>query len=52
MEVEVELGRAPTNEEIAKRVEAYESPEPLYESGVMAKYAAGVSSASEGAVTS
>ena len=38
-------------EEIAKRVEAYEAPEPHYRSGVMAKYAASVSSASEGAVT-
>ena len=40
------------DEEIAKRVEAYEPPEPLYKRGVMAKYAAAVSSASEGAVTS
>ncbi len=41
-----------TDEEIAKRVEAYEPPEPHYKRGVMAKYAAAVSSASEGAVTS
>ncbi len=41
-----------SDEEIAKRVEAYESPEPRYKRGVMAKYAAAVSSASEGAVTS
>jgi dihydroxy-acid dehydratase len=40
-----------TDEEIAKRVEAYEPPEPHYKRGVMAKYAASVSSASEGAVT-
>jgi dihydroxy-acid dehydratase len=40
------------DEEIAKRVEAYQPPEPLYRRGVMAKYAASVSSASEGAVTS
>ncbi|HEY1286378.1 MAG TPA: dihydroxy-acid dehydratase, partial [Solirubrobacterales bacterium] len=40
------------DEEIAKRVEAYEPPEPRYKRGVMAKYAASVSSASEGAVTS
>jgi dihydroxy-acid dehydratase len=40
-----------SDEEIAKRVAAYESPEPLFTSGVMAKYAAAVSSASEGAVT-
>jgi len=41
-----------TDEEIAKRVEAYETPEPHYKRGVMAKYAASVSSASQGAVTS
>jgi dihydroxy-acid dehydratase len=41
-----------TDEEIAKRVEAYEPPEPRYRRGVMAKYAASVSSASQGAVTS
>jgi dihydroxy-acid dehydratase len=41
-----------SDEEIAKRVEAYEPPEPRYKRGVMAKYAASVSSASEGAVTS
>jgi len=40
------------DEEIAKRVEAYAAPEPRYRRGVMAKYAAAVSSASEGAVTS
>jgi dihydroxy-acid dehydratase len=41
-----------SDEEIAKRVQAYEPPEPRYKRGVMAKYAAAVSSASEGAVTS
>jgi dihydroxy-acid dehydratase len=41
-----------SDEEIARRVEAYKPPQPLYERGVMAKYAAAVSSASEGAVTS
>jgi dihydroxy-acid dehydratase len=41
-----------TDEEIAKRVEAYEPPEPHYKRGVMAKYAASVSSASQGAITS
>jgi dihydroxy-acid dehydratase len=41
-----------TDEEIARRVEAYEPPEPRYRRGVMAKYAASVSSASRGAVTS
>jgi dihydroxy-acid dehydratase len=38
-------------DEIARRVEAYEPPEPRYKRGVMAKYAASVSSASQGAVT-
>ncbi|MGZ8667331.1 MAG: dihydroxy-acid dehydratase, partial [Solirubrobacterales bacterium] len=40
-----------TDEEIAARVAAYEPPEPVFTSGVMAKYADSVSSASEGAVT-
>jgi len=40
-----------SDEEIAKRVAEYVQPEPLYRSGVMAKYAASVSSASEGAIT-
>jgi dihydroxy-acid dehydratase len=40
-----------SDDEIARRVEAYEPPEPHYKRGVMAKYAAAVSSASEGAVT-
>jgi dihydroxy-acid dehydratase len=40
-----------TDEEIAERVAEYQPPQPAYRSGVMAKYAAGVSSASEGAVT-
>jgi dihydroxy-acid dehydratase len=38
-------------DEIAVRVASYEPPEPRYRTGVMAKYAASVSSASEGAVT-
>lgn len=38
-------------EEIARRLEAYEPPEPSYTSGVMAKYASSVSSAAQGAVT-
>ncbi len=38
-------------EEIDRRVAAYKSPEPLYSRGVMAKYAAAVSSASLGAIT-
>ncbi len=39
------------DEEIARRVAAYESPPPAYDHGVLAKYAKLVSSASEGAVT-
>ena len=41
-----------TDEQIAQRVADYRSPEPEYRAGVMAKYAASVGSASEGAVTS
>jgi len=40
-----------SDEEIAKRVGEYESPGSPFGKGVMAKYAATVSSASEGAVT-
>ncbi len=40
------------DDEIAARIAEYRAPEPLYKSGVMAKYARTVSSASEGAVTS
>jgi dihydroxy-acid dehydratase len=40
------------DDEIAARVAEYRPPEPHYTNGVMAKYARGVSSASEGAVTS
>jgi len=39
------------DDEIARRVAEYEPPEPHYSSGVMAKYARSVSSASEGAIT-
>ena len=39
-------------EEIAERTAAYEAPDPAYATGVMAKYARSVGSASEGAVTS
>jgi dihydroxy-acid dehydratase len=46
------LDVALSDEEIAKRVAEYTAPEPPYERGVMAKYAATVSSASQGAVTS
>jgi dihydroxy-acid dehydratase len=41
-----------SDEEIAGRVAGYKAPEPAYDRGVMAKYAATVSSASHGAVTS
>jgi dihydroxy-acid dehydratase len=40
-----------SEEEIAARVAEYTPPEPHYRTGVMAKYARSVSSASEGAVT-
>ena len=46
-----ELSVALSDEEIADRIADYESPEPEYRGGVMAKYAATVSSASLGAVT-
>jgi dihydroxy-acid dehydratase len=41
-----------TEAEMADRLAAYEAPEPAYPTGVMAKYAKTVSSASHGAVTS
>ncbi len=41
-----------SDEEITQRVAEYEPPEPHYSTGVMAKYARSVSSASEGAITS
>jgi dihydroxy-acid dehydratase len=40
-----------SDEEIAERVAIYKSPPPLFEMGVMAKYAATVSSAADGAIT-
>jgi dihydroxy-acid dehydratase len=40
-----------SDEEIRERVAAYEAPPPAYRSGVLAKYARHVGSASEGAVT-
>jgi dihydroxy-acid dehydratase len=40
-----------SDEQIAERLAAYAPPDPHYTSGVMAKYARSVSSASEGAVT-
>jgi dihydroxy-acid dehydratase len=45
------LDVALSDEEIERRIAGYEPPEPAYRSGVMAKYAATVSSASAGAVT-
>ena len=41
-----------TDDEVARRIAEFQSPAPEYETGVMAKYARSVSSASEGAVTS
>lgn len=46
-ELNVEL----TDEEIASRMSSWRKPEPNYRAGVLAKYAALVSSASEGAIT-
>jgi dihydroxy-acid dehydratase len=46
-ELRVEL----SDDEIAARLADWQPPEPRYESGVLAKYASLVSSASEGAVT-
>jgi dihydroxy-acid dehydratase len=46
-ELRVEL----SDDEIAARLEAWSAPEPRYKTGVLAKYAKLVSSASEGAVT-
>jgi dihydroxy-acid dehydratase len=40
-----------SDDEIARRVAEYAAPEPRYRSGVMAKYARSVGSASEGAIT-
>ena len=40
-----------SDDEIAARVAAYEQPEPAYASGVLAKYARSVGSASHGAIT-
>ena len=40
-----------SDEEIGRRVAAYEPPPPMYETGVLAKYAGSVGSASEGAIT-
>ena len=46
-----ELDGRLSDEEIAERVAAYEPPEPPYTTGVLAKYANSVGSASHGAIT-
>jgi dihydroxy-acid dehydratase len=40
-----------SDDEIERRIAAYEPPGPAYRTGVLAKYARTVSSASDGAVT-
>ncbi|HKG35654.1 MAG TPA: dihydroxy-acid dehydratase [Solirubrobacterales bacterium] len=40
-----------SDDDIRQRIEEYRQPEPLFTTGVMAKYAATVSSASQGAIT-
>jgi dihydroxy-acid dehydratase len=40
-----------SDDELASRLADWQAPEPHYETGVLAKYATLVSSASEGAVT-
>src|SRR6201996_3883514 len=45
------LDVALSDEEIEQRIADYRQPEPLYTRGIMAKYAATVSSAAEGAIT-
>jgi dihydroxy-acid dehydratase len=45
------LDMAVSDDEIARRLDAYAPPAPRYTTGVMAKYASLVSSASEGAIT-
>jgi dihydroxy-acid dehydratase len=52
--IDVEAGQLSaelSDDELAERSRAWSQPPPRYESGVLAKYAALVSSASEGAVT-
>jgi dihydroxy-acid dehydratase len=45
------LEAALSAEEIERRVASYEPPPPAHETGVLAKYANSVGSASEGAIT-
>jgi dihydroxy-acid dehydratase len=40
------------DDEIGRRIEAYDAGEPRYKTGVLGKYARHVGSAAEGAVTS
>jgi dihydroxy-acid dehydratase len=47
-----QLSVALSDKEIKARLKKWKAPEPRYKSGVMAKYARHVSSASEGAITS
>jgi dihydroxy-acid dehydratase len=46
-----ELRAEVPDDELERRLEAWSPPPPRYESGVLAKYAALVSSASDGAIT-
>ncbi|MDQ3356414.1 MAG: dihydroxy-acid dehydratase [Actinomycetota bacterium] len=46
-----ELNLELPEEEIRERIAAYRSPPPAYRTGVLAKYARQVGSASEGALT-
>ena len=46
------LEAALSEEELERRIAEYQQPEPAYATGVMAKYAKSVSSASHGAITS
>jgi dihydroxy-acid dehydratase len=52
--IDIDAGRlelAVSADEIAERLRSWRAPQPNYTTGVFAKYAALVSSASEGAVT-
>ena len=40
-----------SDEEIARRLQAWQAPEPKYKKGVLAKYVKLVTSAAEGAIT-
>ena len=49
--IDVEKRRIDVQADLKKRMKGWKAPKPNYVTGVMAKYAASVSSASEGAVT-